>query len=216
MTKLRLEDFRIHGFIDRLNAFFWVYVRSNAYGAFRRKNVLQLLNLVFILLVLVVYMPLMFIAALSMLSSVIACGLDACQNDQFLLELGVGLLLVALTFAPLLAMMYMGTYYKIGDFEVVALLSEDKDSIGIYGLTGRRAGANKKDPNRPGVLDTVVELVPALIEYADEQQKKVVITADSPTLRERYMPLLNLEEEKRFFGTRLVRNPNRPAVEAFT
>lgn len=216
MTKLRLEDFRVHGFIDRLNAFFWVYVRSNAYGAFRRKNVLQFINLVFILLVLVVYMPLMFIAALSNLSSVIACGLDACQNDQFFVELGIGLLLVALTFGPLLAMMYIGTYYKIGDFEVVALLSEDKDSIGVYGLTGRRAGANKKDPNRPGVLDTVVELAPALIDYADEQQKKIIITADSPKLRERYMPLLNLEEEKGFFGTRLVRQPSRPAVEAFS
>lgn len=216
MTKLRLEDFRVDGFIDRLNAFFWVYVRSNAYGAFRRKNVLQFFNLVMILAVLVVYMPFMFIAALSNLSSVIACSLDACQNDQFFVELAVGLLLVALTFGPLLAMMYIGTYYKIGDFEVVALLNEEKDSIGIYGLTGRRAGAYKKDPTRPGVLDTVVELVPALIEYADDQNKKIVITADSPKLRERYMPLLDLVEEKGLVGTHLVRYPNPREADPFS
>lgn len=207
MTRLRLEDFRVHGFIDRFNAFFWVYVRSNAYGAFKRKNVLQFFNLVSILLVLFFYMPLIFIAALSYLSSVIACGLDACQSDQFYVELAVGMGLFVLSFAPILAMMYIGTYYKIGDFLVVALFSEDRNSIGIYGLTGRRAGANKKDPTRPGVLDTVAELIPALTKYADERGKKIVFTADAPKLKERYIPMLDMVEEKGIFRTKLVRYP---------
>lgn len=210
MTKIRLDEFRVNNFIDRFNAFFWVYVWSNAFGAFRRKNLLQLFNLVLILLVLLAYMPLLFITALSNLSEVIACGLDACQNDQIFVELGVSIALLILTFAPMLALMYIGTYYKIGDFYVVALLSEDKHKIGIHGLTGRRAGDNKKDPNRPGVLDTAGELAPTLMDYADEQGKKIVITANSPKLKERYMALMDLEEEKSFFGTKLVRYPKSP------
>lgn len=214
MTKLHLEDFRVHGFIDRLNAFFWVYVRSNAYGAFKRKNLLQFINLIMILAVILIYVPLMFIASLSILSEVIACGLDVCHNDEFAAQLVIGLSLLGLAFAPVLALMYIGTYYKIGDFLVVALLNESKDAIGVYGLTGRRAGANKKDPKQPGVLDTVAELAPALKEYADTKQKKIVITADAPKLKERYMPLLDLVEEKHFFGSKLVRYPQGIAPEA--
>ena len=208
MTKLRLEDFRVHGFIDRFNAFWWVYVRSNAYGAFHRKNLWQAFNLIAILAVVFIYTPVIFIAGLSNLSEVIACGMDACQHDQFLVQTLVGLGLVALAFAPIIALMYIGTYYKIGDFLVVALLNETRDAIGIYGLSGRRAGANKKDASRPGVFDTVAELAPALIDYANAQGKKIVITADHPKLKARYMPMLDLVEEKRFFGTTLVRHPN--------
>lgn len=207
VTKLRFEDSRVHGFLDRFIAFVWVYIRGVAYAVFRCKNLRYLPALIAMLVMIVIYVPFIFIAALNSLSQVIACAMDICHDELFFFKLGTGLALIFLAFAPILALMFIGTYYKIGDFIAVALVNETPDTISIHGLTGSRAGAKRNHSQAPGVIDTALELAPALAEYADERQKKILINPGVLTMDQRVVSALHLVEEPGRWHANWVRYP---------